>query len=83
MKSVVLTSAILSLAAVVYSPEVNASSIPDYVSNSVTEQNINMAGSNRHISTSNKCSQDTTTTNTNYQLTSGDFLIYFFIFYFL
>ncbi len=33
MKSVILTSAILSLAAVVYSPEVNASSIPDYVSN--------------------------------------------------
>lgn len=80
MKSVVLTSAILSLAVIVYSPEANASSLPDYVSNAVTEQNINMVESDKHISTvSNICSQDTTT-DTNYQLISGHFLLYFFYF---
>ena len=73
MKSVVLTSAILSLAVIVYNPEANAGSLPHYVSNAVTEQNqnIDVVKGDCHI-------QDT---NTNYQLTSGDFLLYFFFFF--
>ncbi len=83
MKPVVLTSAILSFAAVVYSSEVSASSIPYSASNGATKQNINMIEGDkrslsikalRHISVSSRCSHDA---NTNYQLTSGDFLIYF------
>lgn len=82
MNSVVFTSAILSLAAVLYSSQVNATNLPYYVSNAVTKQNINMIKADKqslmlsespHISISSRCSPDI---NTNYQLTFGYFLFY-------
>ncbi|MGB3755628.1 MAG: hypothetical protein WBA07_04550 [Rivularia sp. (in: cyanobacteria)] len=42
MKSVALTSAILLLTVVLYTPEVNAISIPYRVSDSVINENINL-----------------------------------------
>ena len=83
MKSVVLKSAILTFAALVYIPEVSASSVDSYASDSVIGQNINQIESDKrslmpsalpHTSIPRKCSHDT---NTSYQLTSGDFLLYF------
>ncbi|MEO1432408.1 MAG: hypothetical protein AAFV71_25730 [Cyanobacteria bacterium J06633_8] len=83
MKSVVLTSAILTFTALVYIPEVSASSINYYASDSVIERNINQVERDKpslmpealhNTSIPRKCSHDT---NTSYQLTSGDFLLYF------
>ena len=81
MKSVVFTSAILSLAAVLYSSQVNASYLPCYVSNAVNKQNVNMVKGDKqslmlsesHILMSSRCSHYI---NTNYQLTFGYFLFY-------
>jgi hypothetical protein len=82
MKFVVFTSAIFSLAAVLYSSQVNANNLPYYVSNAVTKQNINMVKGDKqslmlsespHTSMSSRCSHNI---NTNYQLTIGYFLFY-------
>lgn len=72
----VLTSAIVSLAALPHSPEVNKISVVSCVQNPIVKHNINMVKNDNHISTlPSKYSHHT---NTNYQFYSGHLLLYFF-----
>ncbi|AFY56151.1 hypothetical protein Riv7116_3705 [Rivularia sp. PCC 7116] len=76
MKSAVLTSAILPFAAFLCSPEVSASSVFYYASDSFVEQNMNKIEGDKDISTLRICSHDT---HAKHQQTSGHFLLYFLL----
>jgi len=71
-----LTSAIVSFAAIPYSPEVNKSSVASYLANPVIKHDIYMVKNDNHIlSLPSKCSHHT---NNSYQFHSGQLLLYFF-----